>query len=202
MFRVGSGEYLLKVNFDLNIDDLYAFQLRAIKRSSMVKRSRVLSYLTVFLASLFFAALPAIGSDGFSFWNMHFFLLGVFPICALFIWLLDKWRTRRVILDTLKDEKPERGQLGWHKITLAEKEIVEATAVNETRRSWAGVDRIEQSKEYIFIYTDPHAAFVIPKRAFDSLGAAESFYQSALVRKEAAGLKAADVPTIGQWKDD
>jgi hypothetical protein len=64
--------------------------------------------------------------------------------------------------------------------------VVESTAVGESHTSWAGVDRIEQNPEYIFIYTSPAAAYVIPKRAFRDMQEAEGFYQFSRTRKEAA----------------
>ena len=85
----------------------------------------------------------------------------------------------------MKQEKPDKGQLGKHRVKLNEAGLVEATAVSESRTSWAGVDRVEQNEKYIFIYTSPAAAHMIPKRAFSSVQGAEGFYQLARVSKEA-----------------
>ena len=83
--------------------------------------------------------------------------------------------TRRLIRQLLKDEKPGRGQVGRHKVVLSDAGVVESTDVSESRTSWAGVDRVEQNAEYIFIYTSPAAAHVIPKRAFSGHGGGGSF---------------------------
>jgi hypothetical protein len=93
---------------------------------------------------------------------------------------------RRAILRLLQDEKPGRGQLGRHKVVLTEDGVFESTAVGESRTSWAGVHRIEQSPQYIFIYTSPAAAHMIPKRAFRDMQEAERFYQLGKTSKEAA----------------
>jgi hypothetical protein len=93
---------------------------------------------------------------------------------------------RRAILQLLKEEKPGRGQLGRHKVVLTESDVVESTAVGESRTSWAGVHRIEQNPRYIFIYTSPAGAHVIPKRAFRDTQEAERFYQLSKTSKEAA----------------
>jgi hypothetical protein len=71
---------------------------------------------------------------------------------------------------------------------LNEAGLVESTAVGESRCSWAGVDRVEHDQQYIYIYTAPHAAHIIPKRAFNNLHEAESFYQLAKVSKKSAAL--------------
>jgi YcxB-like protein len=49
------------------------------------------------------------------------------------------------------------------------------------------VDRIEQDPHYIFIYTSPAAAHVIPKRAFRGSQEADAFYQFSRAGKESAG---------------
>jgi hypothetical protein len=87
----------------------------------------------------------------------------------------------------LKEEKPGKGQLGKHRIVLSANGLAESTAVGESRTSWAGVDRVEQDPHYIFIYTSPAAAHVVPKRAFKDLRAAEDFYHLTRAGKEAAG---------------
>jgi len=69
---------------------------------------------------------------------------------------------------------------------LNEAGLVERTVVNESRHSWTGVDRVEHDQKYIYVYTAPHAALIIPKRAFNNLQEAESFYQLAKISKQAA----------------
>jgi hypothetical protein len=78
-----------------------------------------------------------------------------------------------------------------YELTLADRYAFQWRAVFNSalgRRitSWAGVDRIEQNPEYIFIYTSPAAAHVIPKRAFRDMQEADRFYQFGKTSKEAA----------------
>jgi YcxB-like protein len=115
------------------------------------------------------------------------FIAIALPIVLLFQWGLDRLLIRRAILQLLKDEKPGKGQLGKHRIVLSGDGLVESTAVGESRTSWAGVDRIEQDRDHLFIYVSPAAAHVIPKRAFRDTQEAEAFYQFSRTSKEAAG---------------
>jgi YcxB-like protein len=48
------------------------------------------------------------------------------------------------------------------------------------------VDRIEQNPDYIFIYTSPLAAHIIPNRAFRDARETEAFFRLSLSRKAAA----------------
>jgi len=177
----------MEIEYEITPDDLFAFQWRAAYRSPVAKRARRKVYLYLFLALLLFSLLPAIGYDGFVIARANFTLVAVaFPVVALMTWRLDRRQTRRAILELLREEKPGKGQLGRHKLGLGEAGLVESTAVGESRTSWEGVDRVEQNREYIFIYTAPAAAHVIPKRAFSSPGEAETFYQLAGASREAA----------------
>jgi hypothetical protein len=177
----------MEVEYELTRDDLYAFQWRAAITSSRGRRARRGVYLLWLLAVLLFAAVPAIGADGFVISRMNFtFILVALPIVVLFQWCLDRLLMRRAILQFLKEEKPGKGQLGEHRIVLSEDGLVESTAVGESRTSWAGVDRIEQNPEYIFIYTSAAAAHVIPKRAFRDRHEADHFYELARASKEPA----------------
>lgn len=184
--RKGSG---LEIEYEITLDDLYAFQWRANSRSPIVKRASRKTYIYLFLTFLIFALLPSITSDGFVISRANFWwIVIVFPLTAFMTWYLTRRQTRRAILELLKKEKPGKGQLGSHKISLNDQGLVESTAVGESRTSWAGVDRIEQNQEYIFIYTAPGAAHVIPKRAFNSLQEAECFYEIARASKSVTGL--------------
>jgi hypothetical protein len=177
----------MEVEYELTPDDLYAFQWRAAFTSSKGRRARRGVYLLWLLAVLLFAAVPAIGADGFVISRMNFtFILVALPIVVLFQWCLERLLMRRAILQMLKEEKPGKGQLGKHRIVMGEDGLVESTAVGESRTSWAGVDRIEQNPEYIFIYTSAAAAHMIPKRAFKDIHEADGFYQLARASKETA----------------
>jgi YcxB-like protein len=177
----------MEVEYELTPEDLYAFQWRAVFDSPRMKPTRRRVYLYWFLALLIIALVPAIGADGFVISRANFgFLLIAFPIVAAAQWFLERRLMRKAILRLMNDEKPGRGQLGRHRLALTDTGVVESTAVNESRTSWAGVDRVEQNADYIFIYISPAAAHVIPKRAFPDPQAAEAFYQLSKNRNEAA----------------
>jgi hypothetical protein len=176
----------MEIEYELTPDDLYAFQWRAVFASRRGRRATRTVYLLWLLAVLLIAAVPAIGPDGFAISRMNFsFLVIALPIVFLVQWCLERWLIRRAILQLLKDEKPGRGQLGKHRMVVSKDGLIESTAVGESRTSWAGVDRIEQNGEYIFIYTSAAAAHIIPKRAFKDTQEAEGFYQFTRTGKEA-----------------
>ena len=178
----------LEVEYEITREDLYAFQWRAVFESPRSWRMRRSAYLGWVLAVVLFAIVPAISADGFTVSRVSFgFIAIAVPVAFLFQWCLERWLVRRAIRRLIQDERPDRGQLGRHRLVLGEDALSESTAVGESRTTWAGVDRVEQSLDYIFIYTAPSAAHVIPKRAFADPAQAEAFYQMGRTRKAAAG---------------
>jgi hypothetical protein len=168
----------MEVEYELTRDDLFAFQWRAAFTSPAARRRRPKVYLYWFLALLLFAAVPAIGPDGFVLRRVNFvFLLIAFPVIAATQWYLERRLMKHAIRQMLREEKPDRGLLGRHHITLSESGVIERTAVGESRTSCAGLDRVEQDADYIFIYTSAVGAHVIPKRAFRDDREADAFYQ-------------------------
>ena len=176
----------MEVEYELTPDDLYHYQWRACTQSTFAKRAKLKVYLAVFFLFFVLSFLSGLGSDGFDFSRVSLIWMVPFFLVAIALWVYEKRQTRRLILDFLKEEKPDRGLLGAHKISLNEAGLVEITAVNESRHSWVGVDRVEHDQKYIYIYTAPHAALIIPKRAFRTSQEAESFYQLARVSKLSA----------------
>jgi hypothetical protein len=177
----------MEVEYELTRDDLYAYQWRAAFSSARARRTRYKAYAAWFLVLCFFSLLFSFDGDGFTITLASFSsLLVTFVVVVVGSFFLERRMTRRHILQLLKEEKPDRGQLGRHKVVLSEDGVVESTVVGQSRTSWAGVDRIEQNPEYIFIYTSLIGAHVIPKRAFRDQHEAESFYQLSRISKEAA----------------
>ena len=177
----------MEVEYEITPNDLYAFQWRAVGKSPQVRRSKRNVYIYYFSALLLFSILPSIGADGFDITRMNFtFLVIAFPAVAFSHRYFDDRRTKRIVREAVSGEKPDRGQLGRHKLVLNDKGIIESTAVGESKTSWDGVDRVENDNEYVYIYISPVSAHVIPKRAFVTARVADDFYQLARISKAAA----------------
>ena len=178
----------MEVDYEITRDDLFAFQWRAVFTSPKAVRRTRWTYAFWLVPIVLFAAVPAIGPDGFVLSRISLTFIAIaFAICVLSQRILERWLMRRVIRRQVADERPQRGQLGRHTLSLSEDGLIERTAVGESRTAWTGVDRVEQDRAYIFIYTSAAAAHVIPKRAFRSAEEAERFYQLSRASKEAAG---------------
>jgi hypothetical protein len=179
----------MRIEYELTREDLFAFQWRAAYLSADSQRLRRRSYAYLFIAFLLIAVLPMIGSGGMRAARLSLlFLLTVFPVVAALYWAIQRRMLRRAIHALIAKERPGKGQLGRHTLVLDDSGVFETTGVGETRTSWTGVDRIEQDRDYIFIYTTPAAAHVIPKRVFTE-EKADEFYAAAVRRKDGDSLR-------------
>ncbi|MEO8192408.1 MAG: YcxB family protein [Gemmatimonadales bacterium] len=173
----------MRAEYEITPEDLYAFQWRAATESPRARRASRNAYLGWFIALFLFSIVPAIGPRGFTVSDVSWtFLVVGFVVISVAQWLLFRWLTRRAILSLLKEEKPDAGQLGTHALELDDTGLVESTVVGQSRTSWAGVNRVEQNEKYIYIYTSPVGAHIIPKRAFTTADAADGFYRTASER--------------------
>ncbi len=131
----------MEVTYQLTADDLYAFQWRANYTSPKSRRARRMAYLYLCLPFVVIALLPTIGPGGFRIAQIDLiFLVAVLPLLAGLYWVIQHRMMRRAIKAMVKQEKPDKGQLGTHTIVLGEEGLVETTAVGETRTSWAGYE--------------------------------------------------------------
>ncbi len=181
---------LMQIEYELTADDMTAFQWRAAYNSRMARKARRTVYIFWFVLVILISILPAWGEDGFSIERVDFiFMFVAFAIVALLQWAVGRWLMRRAVREVVNDLKRDKGQVGRHRIVLDEAGVFESTIVGEMRTSWAGIDRLEQDRDYIFIYTQPHASHVIPKRAFSSPQEADGFFELARLNKESNQVK-------------
>ena len=175
----------MEVTYELTAADLSAFQWRATRRLPLARRTRRNTYLYLLLAFFLMSLVPAIGGRGrflsIADFNLYFLLTG-FPLTALLFWLIEKRMMRRAIDSIVAQEKPDKGRLGTHTLKLDDYGVTERTLVGESKSLWAGIEKIEEDAEYIYIYTAPGAAHVVPRRAFKTPDDANAFFEFANTR--------------------
>ena len=96
-----------------------------------------------------------------------FFLLGVMFLAILFF----------ASIAFQLFSKKNKTMRTEHEITLKDEGFVEKTPFNTTENTWAAVQRLRRSKNYIFLYVAANLAHVIPKRAFAAEEEWNGFYQ-------------------------
>jgi hypothetical protein len=89
-------------------------------------------------------------------------------------------RSMKYSITKMLENGQNKGTIGSHSITITDHELRETTEVSDSRWTWSGVERVEQTTDYIFIFISPVMAHIIPKRAFESPDTAAMFYTTAL----------------------
>jgi len=171
----------LEVNYELNVDDVYAFTRHTYNTSSNMRRLRRGGY--VFIAGLL------LFGDAVQLWVMWFrpwrYLLPEAGKMALELavfmgiyYLALRLLTKRTAANLSKRET-SAGVICKHKVIIDSDSLYEKTEVGEQRVIWRGVQRVVETAEHIFIYTAPATAHVIPKWAFATKREAEEFFEAA-----------------------
>lgn len=180
---------MMTIHFDITLNDLLAFNHYFANQSSLLRRYYWSILIGVPLIVTFLA---------FIFNSRITISVLIFPLIFLGIWAIIFPRTyKRSITHNITktiESGQNKGTIGAHVITITDQYLHEATEVNESRWIWPGIERIEQDADYIFIFTSPILAHIIPKRAFASPEAATAFYTAALgFYKQAKGQVTSNV---------
>jgi len=83
------------------------------------------------------------------------------------------------VVNKMLEEGHGRALLGSHEIEIGPGGVDERTEHNASHQSWSAIERVVEDDRYIFIYTQPVAAHVIPKTAFESSDGAGAFVRRA-----------------------
>ena len=79
------------------------------------------------------------------------------------------------------------GTLTKHTVTLTENGVTEVTSAGHSDQNWKSIIEVRRTPKFILIYTQIHAAHVIPLNAFASSEAADEFYDFAHSAVKKAG---------------
>jgi len=164
----------MQVEYQLTLEDLVAFNWHYSSTSATARRRYWSNLAWAILAALVVVVLwPG--------WGGRARVLYLVPFSLVFLLIYPACYRRLVTLNSRKlySEGQNKGVIGNHIIVIDAEGIREISAVGESRTSWEGVERIDQSDEYVFLYIGSVMAHVIPKRAFVGDHEATRFYEQA-----------------------
>ena len=163
-----------ELEYSITPDDAAAFQRYHFKTSLSSPRYYVMRLVWGILASamLFILALG---------WKNTWAVLLLILFWALYLVMipLSIRRSSASYAKRLKKEGANKALWGKRRLTINAQELVESSEVEESRIRWAGVERVTENSDYIFIYLTTVSAQVIPKRFFIDSAQAQLFYQTA-----------------------
>jgi len=151
----------MQIQYQLDIDDLVAFSLHHSRVSKNLKRRLLLTQAWGVFCSLMIALIwPG--------WSTTVKVI-FFGVSSAF-WVIAYPRYYRWVIkrNTRRNysEGHNRGIVGEHVIVIDPEGVKEVSEVGESTTVWSGIERVEENDNYLFLYTGPIQAHVIPKRGF------------------------------------
>jgi len=106
------------------------------------------------------------------------------PAVAAIAFLVPRFFPTKKRLASLAAKTP--GSLGERLTEISLEWFFEKTVVSETKRAWSAFDSLDEDANYLYFFISKTHAYVIPKRAFSSLAAAQAFLDKARHYRDAA----------------
>ncbi len=170
-----------EVTYNVEVADMKAFQRHHRRISPQVRRLRI--FLVLLFCALSFHSTLSYETESTGGRVLYFFvMLGLMAANAAALTFVANW----FIEYRAYHNTDRNGVLGEHTVALAPEALHERTAVNDSKASWSGIFRIDATRTHLFIFTQPNAAHVIPRRAFPTAEAAEQFLSTARAYHSAA----------------
>ncbi len=165
----------MQVEFDISLDDIAAFnQYHWTHQSRTAKCSYRISLAAIPAMILLCAFLFAPLRPPIAYWVISLF--GALAWLFLYPRLYQRW-LKQMMIKAMSGGR-NRGTLGKHLISVDETGLNEKTDVNDSHWDWPGIEQVQQTEDYIFIYISSIMAHVIPKQAFANRDQADEFFST------------------------
>ncbi|HSE31888.1 MAG TPA: YcxB family protein [Pyrinomonadaceae bacterium] len=164
----------MQIDYDLTAEDAAAFSVYNFRTSPRFKRRlRISQAMGVFATLIIAVVWPN--------WTIIDRLIFTVLLFLLFVFgypLYYRWAIRRNALKTYSAAK-SKSVLGEYTVIIESAGLTEKGSVSESKVAWSGVEKIENDNQYIYIFTSPLQAHVIPKRAFRNNEESQTFLETA-----------------------
>lgn len=168
----------MQIDYELTVEDAAAFSVYNFRTSPGTKRRLRFSQGLGVLATLVLTIVwPDVRPESTNVERLMFTIL----LLLLFVFGYPqyyRWAIRRNASKTYSASK-SKGVLGKHTLVIEASGVMEKGSVSESKSTWSGVEKIEDNSDYIYIFTSPLQAHVIPKRAFRTSEESQTFLETA-----------------------
>jgi len=158
----------MHVTYAITPEDLRILNRHIIFRTPLF-RVRFLIRLVIVPLVVSYEAFQHIGHD---------MLLRVLALAAMSVawaafvfWSNDRWNRQHV--------NQRAGLLGVHTIKIGADGILQSCSAGCGELPWSEITEIEGTKRYIYLFTSPRSALIVPKSGFSHPGEGLEFFRSA-----------------------
>ena len=165
----------LAVEYENTLSDSIAFSLFHHTQSRYGRRQVLTARLVLLLAILIVAIITVRDASSLRHGQV---LIAIFAGVALATWVLYpavlRFRLTRALRHMYADGR-HRPFDGPRRLTLSPEYLIYATPQLQTVVRWSAVERAVTSDTYLFIYLTSVSAVTVPRKAFESIEAFDSF---------------------------
>lgn len=163
----------MKIDFTLTKEDYIAYNIHHIEHSPSLKKSlNIQRYGLALIFLIFPFIIASITSISLTLWLVVYGTVFVFWIKFYPKYYISSTRKRII---RLIEEGNSANLLGDRSIILTEEGVEEISPQGESRTTWGSIERIDETQEYIYIYTSPVNAYLVPTRAFEGTAQKSEF---------------------------
>lgn len=164
-------ESQMEIKYEIDLEDIVAFNLSHFKHSPSARKQFWGTYVIWVLISV--PVLMTYLSN-----NFQSLICGAIA-CLAWALIFPRLYKRQISKQTqnMYREGKTAGNLGEHSLSLTEEALIERSADGETKTIWRAIDRVVESKDHLFIYINPIAAHIVPKKKI-KLGNHERFLET------------------------
>jgi hypothetical protein len=163
------GQKSVEIEFDLNLEDVKAFNLFYMNYNPDIKRQwkrgRINNLALMSGSFLFAIAFWMIGGGRLIPVSIFLGLLGVYSLVWHFI--APSYRRKRI--DKLVEKSYGSGansEVGRHKFSVTKEKVMDTTDMGQSSKRWDVIEKIIANDQYLFFLIRGAKAYVIPRRAF------------------------------------
>ncbi len=173
----------MRIDFTLTQEDYIAYNIHHIENSPSLKRAlNIQRYGLALIFLIFPFIIAAMTSISLTLW-----LLVYGTIFVVWIRFYPKYymnSTRKRIIRLIQ-EGNSASLLGDRSVILTDEAVEEISPQGESRVTWGSIERIDETDEYIYIYTSPVNAYLVPTRAFEGTAQKSEFLMTLRNHKQA-----------------
>lgn len=164
----------MDLEYEISKDDVVEFRMNISQNSKRLQHSfffkrfglATIFLVTPFVINIFRGDLSRIVYPLFT---IPFFLwIAFFPV-------YHNKKFRKFFSNNTMKNKKYKDLIGKQSLTINSKNIVNVRETGETKTRWTRVHKIDNTKDYAFIYTSDSEGIIIPARAFEDKASFKEF---------------------------
>lgn len=165
----------MKIDFILTKEDYIAYNIHHIEHSpSMRKSLNIQRYGLAMIFLVFPFIIASLTSIPLPVWLVVYGTVFIVWIKFYPKYFISSTKKRIV---RLIEEGNSANLLGERSILLTEDGVEEISPQGESRTTWGSIEKIDETEDYIYIYTSPINAYLVPTRAFEGTAQKSEFLQ-------------------------